>query len=88
MKNKVMVLWGIVIGLLFISLLLIGSYKSIEKYDFLVESSKTELKSIIKYSKSYQEYKDNYQRSIKEYNNNLKRFPNIIVSKIFNIKEK
>ena len=88
MKNKVMVLWGIVVGLLFISLLLIGSYKSIEKYDFLVESSKAELKSISKDSKSYQEYKDNYQRSIKEYNNNLKRFPNIIVSKIFNIKEK
>lgn len=88
MKNKVMILWGIVVGLLFISLLLIGSYKSIEKYDNLVVISKNELKSISKDSKSYQEYKDNYQRSIKEYNNNLKRFPNIIVSKIFNIKEK
>lgn len=88
MKNKVMILWGIVVGLLFISLLLIGSYKSIEKYDNLVVISKNELKSISKDSKNYQEYKDNYQRSIKEYNNNLKRFPNIIVSKIFNIKEK
>lgn len=88
MSKKVMVLWGIVVVMLVISLMLIGSYKSIEKYDSRVDVCKKELNGIGEDSDSYIEVLDKYKRSIREYNSNLDRFPNNIVRLIFNIDKK
>lgn len=74
--------------MLVISLMLIGSYKSIEKYDSRVDVCKKELNGIREDSDSYIEVLDKYKMSIREYNSNLDRFPNNIVRFIFNIDKK